>query len=139
MLSSTWHHLVSSTHTSACEHQHAVIGMRTSTCCHRHANINMLSSACYQLVSLCSPNEDFGKMNKCMLPKRRFWKAGRTFQNAVSNSRRQLVPFFSTISGFSMDFSMVRSPNLVLTPLKSAPKIRISSFVNPSKIFVWEG
>jgi len=31
---------------------------------------------------------------------------------------------------------MVRSPNLVLTPLKNASKIQISSFVNPSKIFV---
>jgi hypothetical protein len=33
--------------------------------------------------------------------------------------------------------SMVRRPNRVLTPLKSASKIRISSFVHPSKIFVW--
>jgi len=30
-------------------------------------------------------------------------------------------------------------PNIVLTPLKSASvEIRISSFVNPSQIFVWE-
>jgi hypothetical protein len=37
-----------------------------------------------------------------------------------------------------MYFSMVRSPNRVLTPLKSASfEIRISSFVNPSKIVVW--
>jgi hypothetical protein len=43
-------------------------------------------------------------------------------------------------SGFSTDFSMVRSPNRVLTPLKSASfEIRILSFVAPSKIFVWEG
>ncbi len=40
--------------------------------------------------------------------------------------------------GFSKHFSMVRSPNLVLTPLKSASRIRISSFVPPSKIFVWD-
>ena len=37
-------------------------------------------------------------------------------------------------SGFSTDFSMVHSPNRVLTPLKSASIIRISSFVAPSKI-----
>ena len=44
-------------------------------------------------------------------------------------------------SGLSTDFSMVRSPNRVLKPLKSASfEIRIASFfVNPSKIFVWEG
>jgi hypothetical protein len=57
-----------------------------------------------------------------MLPKRRFWKAEQKMT-----------------SGFSIDFSMVRSPNRVLTPLKSVSKIRISSFVQPSKIFVWEG
>jgi len=32
---------------------------------------------------------------------------------------------------------MVLRPNRVLTPLKSASKILISSFVHPSKIFVW--
>ncbi len=42
-------------------------------------------------------------------------------------------------SRFSIYFSMVRSPNPVLTPLKSISKIWISSFVNPSKIFVWDG
>jgi hypothetical protein len=43
-------------------------------------------------------------------------------------------------SGFSTDFSMVRSQNRVLTPLKSASfEIRISSFVSSSKILVWEG
>jgi hypothetical protein len=42
-------------------------------------------------------------------------------------------------SRFSIYFSMVRSPNRVLTPLKGISKILISSFVNPSKIFVWEG
>ncbi len=42
-------------------------------------------------------------------------------------------------SGFSKHFSMVSIPNRVLTYLKSASGIRISSFVHPSKIFVWEG
>jgi hypothetical protein len=57
-----------------------------------------------------------------MLPKRRFWKEEQKMK-----------------SGFSQHFSMVRSPNRVLTPLKSAAKILISSFVPRSKIFVWEG
>jgi len=59
---------------------------------------------------------------KFMLPKRRFGKDEQKMK-----------------SGFSTDFSMVRSPNWVLTPLKSASNIRISSFVHPSQIFVWEG
>jgi hypothetical protein len=43
-------------------------------------------------------------------------------------------------SGFSIDFSIVRSPNRVLTPLKSASfEIRMSSFVPPSQIFVLGG
>ncbi len=49
---------------------------------------------------------------KIMLPKRRFWKAEQKMK-----------------SGFSTDFSMVRSPNRVLTPLKSA------SFENLDFIF----
>ena len=40
-------------------------------------------------------------------------------------------------SRFSRYFSTILSPNRVLTPLKSASKIMIFSFVNPSKIFVW--
>jgi hypothetical protein len=60
---------------------------------------------------------------KFMLPKRRFWKDEQKVK-----------------SGFSTDFSMVSCPNRALTPLKSASfEIRISSFVHPSKIFVWEG
>jgi len=39
---------------------------------------------------------------------------------------------------FSTNFSMVRSPNRVLTSLKSASfEIRISSFVPPSNIFIF--
>jgi hypothetical protein len=57
-----------------------------------------------------------------MLTKRRFWRDEQKMK-----------------CGFSTDFSTIRSPNRVLTPLKSASKIRISSFVHPSKIFVWEG
>jgi len=54
-----------------------------------------------------------------MLPKRRFWKDEQKMK-----------------CGFSMEFSTIRSPNRVLTPLKSVSNIRISSFVHPSKIFV---
>ena len=53
-------------------------------------------------------------------PKRRFWKEEQKMK-----------------CGFSKHLSTVRGPNWVLTPLKSASKIRISSFVPPSKIFVW--
>ncbi len=72
------------------------------------------------------PKSSFGEhknLRDFMRPKRRFWKAEQKMK-----------------SGFSTDFSMVRSPNRVLTPLKSASfEIRISSFVHPSQIFVWEG
>jgi len=61
--------------------------------------------------------------NNFMLPKRRCWK---------DEQKRK--------SGFSTDFSIVRSPNRVLTPLKWASfEIRISDCVHPSRIFVWEG
>jgi len=43
--------------------------------------------------------------NNFMLPKRRFWTVGQTFQNA-----------------FSKHVSTICSPNRVLTPLKSASK-----------------
>jgi hypothetical protein len=59
-----------------------------------------------------------------------FGTVGSAFQNLRLGSIK---------SRFSTDFSMVRSPNRVLTPWKSASKIRIASFVPPSKIFVWEG
>ncbi len=52
-------------------------------------------------------------------PKRRFWKAGRTFQNAVSKH-----------------FSRVWVLYLGYKTLKSASKPRSETFVRPSKIFV---
>jgi len=60
--------------------------------------------------------------HKFMLPKRRFWKSEPIFPNA-----------------FSKHFSTFRSPNIVLTPLKSASKKHSERLVQPSKIFVWEG
>ena len=62
-------------------------------------------------------------MANFMLPKRRFWKDEQQMK-----------------CGFSNSFSMVSSPKRVLTPLKSASKIHISSFVTFqwSKIVVWE-
>ncbi len=62
------------------------------------------------------------QMLNSMLPKRRFWKEEQEMK-----------------CGWSMHFSMVSGPNRVLTTLKSASIIRISSLVPPSKIFVWEG
>ncbi len=58
-----------------------------------------------------------------MFPKRRFWKEEQKMKSGFSTT----------------EFSTIRSPNRVLTPLKNASKIRISSFVPPSKIFVWDG
>jgi hypothetical protein len=56
-----------------------------------------------------------------MLPKRRFGKDEQKMK-----------------SRFSIYFSMVRSQNRVLTPLKGISKIWISSFVHLSQNFVWE-
>ncbi len=103
--SACYHHLVSfDMHivmlSSSCEflhaHRHAIIILWVVTCtsaCYHHAvsfdmHIVMLSSSC-----------------KFMLPKRRFWKAAQTFQNARSKHS-----------------STFCSPNHVLTPLKSASK-----------------
>jgi hypothetical protein len=55
-----------------------------------------------------------------MLPKRRFWKAEQKMT-----------------SGFSKPFSMAWVLDLGYEPLKNQSKIRMSSFVPPSKIFVW--
>jgi hypothetical protein len=60
-----------------------------------------------------------------MLPQTKIWEEG-------TKDEKQKMK-----SGFSTDFSMVRSPNRVLTPLKSASfEIRISSFLPPAQIFV---
>jgi len=56
-----------------------------------------------------------------MLPKRRFWKAGQTFQTV-----------------FSKHFSRVWVPDLGYKTSKSASKTQSERFVRPSKIFVWE-
>ena len=56
-----------------------------------------------------------------MVPKRRFW------------TDEQMMK-----CGFSIDFSIVRRPNRLLTPAKRTSKMRFSSFVPISKIFVWE-
>jgi len=79
-------------------------------------------------VIFISTNQDFGKRNsrsgtsfRCTFtpPKRRFWKDEQQMR-----------------CGFSIDFSMARCPNYVLTPLKSSSKIRISSlFLLPRPSF----
>ncbi len=79
------------------------------------------------------PKSSFGAINlrstrrtarssqyKFMVPKRIFWKAKQTFGNAFSNH-----------------FSNERSPNRVLTYVKSALKMRSRMFERPYKIFVW--
>jgi len=74
-----------------------------------------------KLTQLTHESQDDGIMpmflSNFMLPKRRFWKEEQKM-----------------ISGFAKHFSMVRSPNRVLTTLKSASfELRISPFVHPSK------
>ena len=59
------------------------------------------------------------KLRNFMPPKRRFWKKKQGMK-----------------SGPSIDFSMVRRPNRVLTPAESDSKTHTSSFVTLSKIFV---
>jgi hypothetical protein len=89
-----------------------------------NAELFRVFEALFKSVTRHVAHDDVGNnvSDKYMLPKRRFWK-----EEQKMNSR------------FSIYFSMVRSPNRVLTPLQSASKIRISSFVPPSKIFVWDG
>ena len=60
------------------------------------------------------------KENNSMVPKRRFWKAEQRVACA-----------------FLKCFSNERSPNRVLTYVKSALKIRSRMSARPSKIFVW--
>jgi hypothetical protein len=59
---------------------------------------------------------------KMMLPKRRFWKDEQMMK-----------------SGFSTDFSMVRRPKRVLTPLKSASNIRADPEIPDYKMLIRAG
>jgi hypothetical protein len=87
--------------------------------------VRMFKDAADKKVTSDSPQTTFGDATifcgNFMLPKRRFWKEEQEMK-----------------CGCSMNFSMVSGPNRVLTTLKSASNIRISSLVPPSKIFVWE-
>lgn len=60
-------------------------------------------------------------MYNFMLPKRRFWKTERTFVNVFSNG-----------------FSNERSPNKVLTPLKTYFEETFPNVRYVIQIFVWE-
>jgi len=62
-------------------------------------------------TTITIPNEDLGRPNQPTLP------------NAFPVKH----------------FSAIRLLHRVLTPLKSAWKLRMASFVHPSNIFVWEG
>jgi len=141
--SSCYHHLVISTDTSAC-YSSSCDSSVSSTATHHHAIHHLVIRLWVRqthIIMLLQPsatstlfydNLHFEHVDKhfkvdlwltlFMLTKRRFWRDEQKMK-----------------CGFSTDFSTIRSPNRVLTPLKSASKIRISSFVHPSKIFVWDG
>ena len=74
----------------------------------------------FQNLRLGSINRFKRNVLNFMVPKRRFW------------TDEQMMK-----CGFSIDFSVVRRPNRVLTPAKRTSKMRFSSFVPSSKIFVW--
>jgi hypothetical protein len=96
-----------------------------------------------EFSNLCSPNEDFGRPDK---PFRLFFRI--TFQGCeylIWATKRRKVLRKHSLKGLSglpkssfgrcrIDCSMVRGPNRVLTPLKSASKIRISFYAPQTKI-----
>ena len=90
------------------------------------------------------PKSSFGEhkvWRKFTHPKRRLWKvhhvANKKLRNFTPPKRRFWKEEQKTKCGFSTHFSGAWVLNLGHYPLKSASKIRISSFVPPSKIFVW--
>ncbi len=99
-------------------------------CCHRrsylrfHATLRPRGRRGLKARSFCSPQcSEWIRMRvRTLCSKRRFWKDEQKMK-----------------SWFSNELSIFLGPNRVLTPLKSASNILISSFVHPSKIFVWEG
>jgi hypothetical protein len=128
---SSWYHL-SLTDTSACYH-HLVV---SSTTLYRNTVVLIYAiiteesghfgTPAFQISVRDQRRWEHYKSSQngwqFMLPKRRFWKDEQKMK-----------------CGFSIEFSTVLSPNRVLMTLKSASKIRMLSFVHPSKIFVWEG
>ncbi len=90
--------------------------MITCRCSHSDVRMPMCLSNSHvdDNMPMCLSNLKF------MLPKRRFWKSEPTFPNVCSKQ-----------------FSTIRRPNRVLTPLKSASKTHSERLVQPSKIFVW--
>ncbi len=122
---SSCYHLVTSTDTSACYH-HLVSSTDTLACYHhlvtRPRNPRLSDAHTGRKRSLAVCIYDNSGIGNCIHPKRRF---GQEEQKMKSGFRRK-------------HFSIVRSPNRALTPLKSASfEILISSFVPPDQIFVW--
>ena len=93
---------------SVCNHHSQIYNIIAST--HGMPPIGVIT----RMRSACNHHSNI------MLPERRFWKDEQKMK-----------------CGFSIDFSMARSPNRVITPSKMTSKPRISYFVHPSKIFVW--
>ena len=97
--------------------------------------------------SLCSPNEDFGRQNKRSSVRFRFGL--RCLENCIENAQPTCCYDFQNLrlGSIKMEqrsayvilnpFSMIRSPNRVLTPLKSTSNTHTQAFVRSSKIFVW--
>ncbi len=117
-------------------HHHATIILRVG-----HAHHAIIILWLWSWVRLTHPSSCYHHLVtlKFMLPKRRCWKDEQKMKSGFSSPTSTLPTGNGTPKRSLTDFSMVRSPNRVLTPLKSASKIRISSFVHTSKIFVWKG
>ncbi len=120
--SSSWyHHLVMSTDTSSWFHpMRRLLVTDGFKQLNLYLLINRMVDKCSQtlFVFYTRPKTYW----KYMLPKRRFWKEEQKMK-----------------SGFSQHFSRAWVLDLGYEPLNSAAKIMISSFVPPSKIFVWDG
>jgi len=84
-----------------------------------HWNVHR-TCTCYALFKLPKSSFREHKVTLFTLPKRRFWK-----------------PEQSVACAFLNEFSMIRRPSLVLTPLKSTSKTHTQRSVRASKIFVW--
>ncbi len=78
---------VSSTDASACYH-HLVISTDTYEWMPHHAvstkSRTFLPSIKTRMKKRCSPNEDFGRRNKCIPPKRRSWKDEQKMKSGLS-------------------------------------------------------
>ncbi len=110
-------------HSSMCDIGCCAFSKKITRCVSHIGRIDSLVDVRYRLLySLVQKHHKMRIAHRpnFMLLKRRFWKTEQTFGNV-----------------FSKHFSNERSPNRVLTYVKSALKIRSRMFARPSKIFVW--